>query len=172
MHSRVVTDQAFREQVQQIWLPLFTPPRTTANRGWPLRKEVVALELAAVTARVTGVTAVRDLLLAGDGNAVPSIPMRGLELPRIAGIEVSVGAVVPIDDLSDSDPFSLPSGPVLQPVPVLEGELPEGVRLAQISAVDDVTPPPASGATIVVSPSTVSAKYCAITGTAVRWSTG
>ena len=54
-------------------------------------------------------------------------------------------AVVPIDDLSDSDPFSVPAGAAMQVVPVLEGELPEGVRLAQISAVDDVTPPPASG---------------------------
>jgi prepilin-type N-terminal cleavage/methylation domain-containing protein len=54
-------------------------------------------------------------------------------------------SVVPVDDLSDSDPFSVPTGAATQIVPVLEGELPEGVRLVQISAVDDVTPPPAFG---------------------------
>jgi hypothetical protein len=54
-------------------------------------------------------------------------------------------SVLPVDDLSDSDPFSVPTGAATQIVPVLEGELPEGVRLSQISAVDDVTPPPAFG---------------------------
>jgi hypothetical protein len=47
-------------------LPVFTP--AASSRGWPLRKPVVALELAAVAARVTGVTAVRELLLAGDAS--------------------------------------------------------------------------------------------------------
>jgi hypothetical protein len=82
-------------------LPLFTRSASAGPRGWPLRKSVVALELAAITARVPGVTAVRELLLAGDTDTAgrPSIPMRGLELPRVAGIMVSLGTAVPIADL-------------------------------------------------------------------------
>jgi hypothetical protein len=82
-------------------LPVFTKQPRSEPHGWPLRKPVVALELAAVTARVPGVTAVRELLLAGEGDTTsqPSIDMRGLELPRIAGIVVSVGPAVPIADL-------------------------------------------------------------------------
>lgn len=78
-------------------LPLFTPG-AAAPRGWPLRKEVVALELAAVAARVAGVSAVRDLQLAGlaDTGAQPRVPMRGLQLPRIAGLAVVAGDALPV----------------------------------------------------------------------------
>jgi len=57
-------------------------------------------------------------------------------------------SVSPLDDLSDSDPFSIPAGG-LSVAPVLEGELPEGVRLASISAADDVTPPPSVGGVVL-----------------------
>jgi len=80
---------------------LFTRTPLAGPRGWPLRKSLVALELAAITARVPGVTAVRELLLAGESDTAgrPSIPMRGLELPRVAGIMVSLGTAVPLADL-------------------------------------------------------------------------
>jgi hypothetical protein len=82
-------------------LPVFTRTASSTPRGWPLRKPVVTLELAAVVARVPGVSAVRDLLLAGDADTTSqsSVDMRGLELPRIAGIMVSVGPALALADL-------------------------------------------------------------------------
>jgi hypothetical protein len=79
-------------------LALFTPAPGAPPRGWPLRKEVVALELAAAVARVAGVTAVRELQLAGTADTVAQarIPMRGLQLPRIAGLAVVVGEPLPV----------------------------------------------------------------------------
>jgi len=69
-------------------------------------------------------------------------------------LDTSTGrySVVPLDDLSDSDPFSLPAVGAMQVAPVLEGELPEGVRLALLNAVDDVTPPPVFGGGMVSGP--------------------
>jgi len=82
-------------------LPIFASTSSPAARGWPLRKPVVALELAAVAARVAGVTAVREMLLAAetDTTSQPSVDMKGLELPRLVGIMVSVGPAVSIADL-------------------------------------------------------------------------
>jgi hypothetical protein len=82
-------------------LPVFAGPTATTPRGWPLRKPVVALELAAAAARVPGVTAVRELQLAGETHtsSQSSVAMKGLELPRIAGIMVSVGPAFPVADL-------------------------------------------------------------------------
>jgi hypothetical protein len=87
-------------------LPVFTKPTSTTPHGWPLRKPVVALELAAAIARVPGVTAVRQLLLAGDDDTTSrdSVDMRGLELPRIAGIAVSVGPALPLADVRGLTP--------------------------------------------------------------------
>jgi hypothetical protein len=79
-------------------LALFSPPAGAPPRGWPLRKEVVALELAAVAARVAGVSAVRELQLAGVADTVAQtrIPMRGLQLPRVAGLSVVAGDALPV----------------------------------------------------------------------------
>jgi hypothetical protein len=87
-------------------LPVFAREPETGPRGWPLRKAVVALELAAVTARVPGVTAVRELLLAADADSTsqPSVEMRGFELPRIGGLMVSVGPALPLNDLRGLTP--------------------------------------------------------------------
>ena len=84
-------------------LPVFQA-QEGARRGWPLRKPVVALELAAVAARVPGVTAVRDLQLAGETDTTGrgTIEIKGLELPRLAGIMVSVGALAPVAELRES----------------------------------------------------------------------
>lgn len=82
-------------------LPVFTREVSAEPRGWPLRKPVVALELAAVAAQVPGVTAVRDLQLISkdDTASQPSMDLKGLELPRIRGIMVSVGPATPVTDL-------------------------------------------------------------------------
>jgi hypothetical protein len=87
-------------------LPVLPKPASTSPHGWPLRKPVVALELAAVIARVSGVTAVRQLLLAADEDTSSrdSVDMKGLELPRIAGIVVSVGPALPLADVRGLTP--------------------------------------------------------------------
>jgi predicted phage baseplate assembly protein len=74
-------------------LPVFSRESGSGGRGWPLRRGVVALELGGLAARVPGVTGVRGVLLAGESHATPqtSLEMRGLDLPRVAGILVSVG---------------------------------------------------------------------------------
>jgi hypothetical protein len=106
-------------------LPIFTRPGTSGPRGWPLRKPVVALELAAVVARVSGVTSVRDLLLAADDDttARASVDMKGLELPRIAGIMVSIGPALPLADLRGLTPgVGGPSTGGFVPIPVVPQE--------------------------------------------------
>jgi hypothetical protein len=69
--------------------------------GWPLRKAVNRLELMAEVSREPGVLKVNELLLAaGSAGAVDAeVPMRGLQLPRIAGLSVEVGAALPLDAL-------------------------------------------------------------------------
>jgi prepilin-type N-terminal cleavage/methylation domain-containing protein len=54
--------------------------------------------------------------------------------------------VIPLDDLSDSDPFALPSaGGGVPSMPVVAGMLPEQITLLRVTAADDVKPPPAMG---------------------------
>ncbi len=98
--------------------PLFMPPADDAARGWPLRKAVASRVLLAEVARVAGVTAVVDVLLA-EGNlpAADVIEMTGLELPRVLGISVVAGEPLPIDALRGGTP-SVPSVSML-PVPVV-----------------------------------------------------
>jgi len=80
--------------------PLFTPRTTDRERGWPLRTAVSSRVLLAEAARVPGVTAVADVLLA-EGSRGPSdvVEMTGLELPRVLGISVVAGDPIPIDAL-------------------------------------------------------------------------
>ena len=107
-------------------LPVFQPdPASLPPTGWPLRKPIVALALAAVVARVSGVSAVRELQLAGaaDTSAQASLALRGLQLPRIAGISVSVGQALPVISLKGLDgaggPASAGGTLGFVPVPVL-----------------------------------------------------
>jgi hypothetical protein len=108
---RQAVEQALRETLAPLpaagdeagshaLLPVFTR-ESAPPRGWPLRKPVVALELAAVVARVPGVTAVREFLLAGEEHTTSqnAVAMKGLELPRVAGIMVGVGAAVQLGDM-------------------------------------------------------------------------
>jgi hypothetical protein len=69
-------------------------------RGWPLRTAVSSRLLLAEAARVPGVTAVVDVLLAeGSLAASDTVDLNGLELPRVLGISVVAGEPVPIDAL-------------------------------------------------------------------------
>jgi hypothetical protein len=98
--------------------PLFMPPADDAARGWPLRRAVASRVLLAEAARVTGVTAVADVLVAeGDRAAADAIEMTGLELPRVLGISVVAGEPIPIDALRGEAP-SVPGASAL-PVPVV-----------------------------------------------------
>jgi len=70
------------------------------ENGWPLFRAVGALELATVVARIEGVAGVAGLLL-GDagGSRRDNVPMLGLQLPYIAGLSISLGDPVPLDEL-------------------------------------------------------------------------
>ncbi len=101
------------------------PSDSHAATGWPLRTDVVRLQLWAVANRVPGVSLVNDLLLALDtGGPAERVPMIGLDLPRVLGIAVTVGAPLSLDDLrSQTLGTSATGGPGpglrLLPVPVL-----------------------------------------------------
>lgn len=70
------------------------------ENGWPLFRAVGALELATIVARIEGVAGVAGLLL-GDANGSrrDAVPMLGLQLPFIAGLSISLGDPVPLDEL-------------------------------------------------------------------------
>lgn len=89
-----------------------------AGEGWPLGKDIAAAELAAVATRVDGVSTVGELFLGdGDGAAIDRLEISGLELPRLAGIAVTAGSAVPLDELR-GEPDE-PQGPLRLPVPVI-----------------------------------------------------
>ncbi|MFO1429856.1 MAG: baseplate J/gp47 family protein [Candidatus Competibacteraceae bacterium] len=70
------------------------------ENGWPLFRAVTAHELAAVVWRTEGVANVNGLLLADAGGSQrDSVPMQGLQLPIIAGLSVTLGDPVPLDEL-------------------------------------------------------------------------
>jgi hypothetical protein len=79
---------------------LQTPQYAYMQKGWPLRKPVTARELLAVASRVPGVLLINDVLICEDTKpAAEQIAMNGLELPRVAGISVSIGDPMPVDQL-------------------------------------------------------------------------
>lgn len=95
------------------------PEHAASQKGWPLLKPVVDRELMAVASRVPGVMLVTDvLLMLAEGASPPAteIPMSGLELPRIAGISVSVGDPIPIEQLRGQS-AAIPLGPGEGPTP-------------------------------------------------------
>jgi hypothetical protein len=95
-------------------------PFADAHEGWPLAKEVVDRELWAVASRVPGVVMVNSLELAEEGQgARPSLAMRGLELPRLAGVAVQVGVATPLDELRGAIPAENPDGPTSVPAPIV-----------------------------------------------------
>lgn len=70
------------------------------ENGWPLFRAVTRHELAAVVWRTEGVANVAGLLLADAGGSQrDSVAMQGLQLPIIAGLSVTLGDPIPLDDL-------------------------------------------------------------------------
>lgn len=105
---------------------LFGAPMADAVRGWPLRTAVRARVLLAEAARVAGVTAVADCLLAeGNGPEKPEFAMTGLDLPRILGLSVVTGEPLSIAALrgdggaGGDGSVAGATGPLLLPVPVV-----------------------------------------------------
>ena len=81
-------------------LELLLSPATRMKRGWPLRTPVIDRELLAVASRVDGVLLVNDVLLAeGPTPGVSQVPMSGLDLPRLAGMVVTIGAPLSLDQV-------------------------------------------------------------------------
>ncbi|HKO99544.1 MAG TPA: baseplate J/gp47 family protein [Pyrinomonadaceae bacterium] len=79
---------------------LQTPEYAYMQKGWPLSKPVTARELLAVASRVSGVLLVSDVLIAEDDKAASqTIEIHGLELPRVAGISVSIGEPMDLGSL-------------------------------------------------------------------------
>jgi hypothetical protein len=100
---------------------LKAPEYAYMQKGWPLRKPVTARELLAVASRVAGVLLINDVYISEDAKpAVDQITMNGLELPRVAGISVSIGEPMDLEHLQGQ--VVTPSttiAPKLLPVPVV-----------------------------------------------------
>lgn len=108
---------------------LNSPQFAGTQNGWPLRKAVTDRELLAVASRVAGVMQVNDVkIAAGTQPSAPQITMSGLELPRVAGISVTVGDPNDLDQLRGqvvpATPTTTPAtGPIrIVPVPVVPEE--------------------------------------------------
>jgi hypothetical protein len=103
--------EAVRAHVRAFLSPVGDQP-------WPLNKNVAALELQSVAARVPGVRLVRAVLLADGRGTLGDVEIAGIQLPRVAGISVSAGDPVPIDRLRGTAPEPPPPTRVV-PVPVV-----------------------------------------------------
>ena len=111
---------------------LRTPEYAYMQKGWPLRKPVTARELLAVASRVPGVLLINDVFISEDAKpAVDQIAMNGLELPRVAGISVSIGepmdlaqlqGTVVVPPVTGTETGGTGAAPKLVPVPVVPEE--------------------------------------------------
>ena len=90
-------------------------------KGWQLRKTVTEKELSAVASRTSGVMFVNELFLAeGENDAAEQIAMKGLELPRVLGISVSIGDPLPLSSLRGTSNVSTgQTWRKIVPVPVI-----------------------------------------------------
>lgn len=133
------TREAVRDELLEYLSPLpdpsvFTGPTEDVRdlllsspglRGWPLRKPVVDRELMAVASRVPNVLQVDALYLAqGTNTAETSIPLNGLQLPFVAGIEAVGDATSAAEALNrlrgaSRPPLQTDGKPRRIPVPVL-----------------------------------------------------
>jgi hypothetical protein len=114
-------------QLEETAVKLSSPEFAMMQKGWPLRRPVAARELLAVASRAPGVLLVNDVLLAeGTSAASAQISMSGLQLPRVAGISVSVGAPQDLEQLrgqATAPPAGAAGTPKkVVPVPVIPTE--------------------------------------------------
>lgn len=129
------TREQVKQAIQQFLSPLPADPNSmvvddtirgfaSGPKGWPLGKPVTKLELWTVASRVTGVMAVKDVLVgnlgsspAGDGR----IPLEGLQLPRLAAISVALGDPLNMAQLGGGSPGDT-NLPKFLPVPIIPEE--------------------------------------------------
>ena len=136
--SVAVVREAVRQALLQFLSPLPSPGAATGlpvgdpaasqsdgMQGWPLRTPVVDRQLLAVASRVQGVQFITQVLVAqGSNPPLTQINFSGLELPRVAGISVTVGDPVDLDTLRGQGPTP-PGGPAggkFIPVPIVPEE--------------------------------------------------
>ena len=94
------------------------PPGGPDGLGWNLEKHLVAKELEAVAARVSGVEYVDSLEMGVESpQSISDYALTGLELPRVAGIKVRQGAAASLESLF-APPGSGPSSNEGVPIPV------------------------------------------------------
>jgi len=112
------------DQVLEDRAALFTPPLAGDRRkGWPLRTPVIALELLAEAGRVPGVMLIKEVQIAEGGlPSAPQISMRGLELPRVAGLSVNVGDAIDLNQLRGQGTPQPTAAVGFLPVPVIPEE--------------------------------------------------
>lgn len=93
------------------------PPGGPDETGWPLRRRLLRKELEAVVARVAGVDYL-DVMQMGVGSLTDAAEhlLAGLELPRIAGLLISLGDTEPLAE-AFTPPAATGATPVV-PVPV------------------------------------------------------
>lgn len=86
--------------------------------GWPLGGPILAREIEAIVARVAGVRLVQDDALLGGptGGATSQFELRSLELPRLVGLAVQVGAPIGLDELRTAPSTTAPDS---VPLPVV-----------------------------------------------------
>ena len=121
--------EGVKRRLLQFLSPLAGGPEASADqagdldRGWPLRKPVVALELMAKASAVPGVSSVNSVLLAEGTEDKTQVDMRGLDLPQVLGISVSIGEPAPLDELRGRADGPAQTGPPsVVPVPVIPDE--------------------------------------------------
>jgi len=87
--------QAVRERLNGYLSAL--PPGGPDGLGWPLRRRLLRKELEAVVTRVDGVDYVASVQMGVEGlDDVAERLLSGLELPRLAGLQVSLGDTAPL----------------------------------------------------------------------------
>lgn len=114
-----------REKVRQEIERFLSPLRGGFEQtGWPLRKVVDALEVAASVTRVDGVARINRIVLGGaQGGAVNEIPMQGLELPYLQKVVVVTAGDAPtLDEIRGEIEVATTVGPRVVPVPVIPEE--------------------------------------------------
>lgn len=116
------TEGVVREAVRQALLD-FVSPLTGGfdGAGWPLHRAVEVAELLVAAARVNGVAGVNQLRLGADtGEVASSVPIQGLQLPRIMAVDVASGDAPSIEELQGRQPLATtPGAPVTRPLPVI-----------------------------------------------------
>jgi predicted phage baseplate assembly protein len=104
-HAVAEVREAVKRRLLEFLAPVYpgdpaAPAQRGREQGWPLRKAVLDRELMAEASRVQGVLLVNDALIArGAGEAEETIPITGIQLPRVLGISVQAGSPLPLDAL-------------------------------------------------------------------------